>query len=296
MIIEVTDVGALEQAVLDDVDATPFHAQPGHSEADARAEARQGVQGDPVGAVAWIANAEDMIPDFPGITVVGSTQRVADAEGDIEIDERPDFAKLFPLCTCGKGDCAACSEFQLTPPTAAVMWAVAQILADQAYDDVIEHGDDLVTDVGAWVLFGDYPRITWQQDAVWRRQAARAFDDLTADLDAGGRPRPTCPGEEMAFHLLLRNARDAQEDGWGMRPDELAMLPEHADDYDWDTAYEVLLQDDDILHLFDAQLDGVEDPDSDQNRFMRMGDYRPAAWFRPFSNATPRDGRRPFRR
>ncbi|WP_328851224.1 hypothetical protein OG994_25625 [Micromonospora globbae] len=81
-----------------------------------------------------------------------------------------------------------------------------------------------------------------------------------------------------------------------MTPEELAKLPEHTDDYDWDTAYEVLLQDDDILNLFDVQPDGVEDPDSEHNRFMRMGDYRPAAWFRPFSNVTPRDGRRPFRR
>jgi len=39
-----------------------------------------------------------------------------------------------------------------------------------------------------------------RQDAVWRRQAARACDDLTDDIAAGRWPRPTCPGEEMALH------------------------------------------------------------------------------------------------
>ncbi|MET7670672.1 hypothetical protein [Micromonospora luteifusca] len=45
----------------------------------------------------------------------------------------------------------------------------------------------------------------------------------------------------MVFHLLVHNARDAQEDGWGMTPDELAELLEHTVGYWWDTAYEVLL-------------------------------------------------------
>jgi hypothetical protein len=295
VIVEVTDEAALEQAVLDDVDATEFHVEPGQSLADARAEARLDVR-DLAGAIAWIANAEDIIPDFPGVLVVASTQTVGEAGSGPGGDEMPDFATLFPLCHCGKDDCDACSGFQVTPRTAAVMWAVAQVLADFAYDDVIEHGDASIADENEWSLFGDYPRITWREDAVWRRQAARAFDDLTGDLEAGRWPRPICPGEEMAFHLTLRNARAAQEDGWGISADELAGLPEHGDDYDWDMAYEVLLQDDDILNLFDVQLDGVEDPDSDYNQFMGMGDYRPGAWFRPFLNVTPRDSRRPFRR
>jgi hypothetical protein len=82
----------------------------------------------------------------------------------------------------------------------------------------------------------------------------------------------------------------------GPPPEQLAALPGHADDYDWGLASEVLLQDDDILDLFDVRMDGIEDPESDYNRSMGMGDYRPQAWFRPFLSATPRDGRRGFRR
>ncbi len=76
----------------------------------------------------------------------------------------------------------------------------------------------------------------------------------------------------------------------------LPRLPEHPDDHDWSMASEVFFQDHDILDLFDVEMDGVEDPDSEHNRAMGMGDYRPQAWFRTFLNMDPRDGRRTFRR
>ena len=55
-------------------------------------------------------------------------------------------------------------------------------------------------------------------------------------------------------------------------------------------------QDHDILTLFDHSLDGIEDPESDVNKWLAAGDMRPAAWFDAFDNVEPRDGRRPFRR
>jgi hypothetical protein len=108
------------------------------------------------------------------------------------------------------------------------------------------------------MLFGRYPRITWQQDAVWRRQAARAYDDLTEDIEAGRWPRPTCTGEEMALHLTLEDAPDAVEDGWAGLDETLPRLPEHPDDFDWEMAGEVFFQDHDILDLFNVEMDGVE--------------------------------------
>jgi hypothetical protein len=36
-----------------------------------------------------------------------------------------------------------------------------------------EHGDEPVNDDVLWLVFGEYPRITWWRDALWRRQAAR---------------------------------------------------------------------------------------------------------------------------
>lgn len=297
VIVEITDEAALERAVLEELAITEFSVNPGEKLADIRAEAQQDVKGDPAGAISWIAHADEMIPETRGVEVVWSSQTAAEVDQDgRELEPDPDFTQLFPLCRCGKDDCDACSGFQVTPRIAAVLWNVAQILADHAYDDVHLYGDEPLVDEDGWMIFGDYPRITWRQDAVWRRQAARAFDDLTGDLEAGRSPRPTCPGEEMAFHLMLRSAEAAVDDGWGSLDETLQRLPEHADDYDWEMATEVLLQDTDILSLFNATLDGVEDPDTEYNKIMGMGDYRPTAWFRPFLNVTPRDGRRSFRR
>jgi hypothetical protein len=298
VIVEITDTAALEQRVLGQVDEADFSVGEGTSSADARAEARQGgLRGDPVAAIAWVADADAIVPATPGVRVVVSSQEVVEVDkAGFRLTLEPDFAALFPTCRCGDDECDAGGGYQVTPRTAAMLWTVAEILADFAYDDVNEYGDEPVPDGDTWAMFGDYPRITWRQDAVWRRQAARAFDDLTGDLEAGKEPRPTCPGEEMAFHLMRRAAPAALADDWARVVDLIAGLPEHPDDYDWDMACEVLLQDDDILNLFNVSLDGIEDPGAEHNRIMGMGDYLPEAWFRPFLNMTPRDGRRPFRR
>ncbi|MDL4818632.1 hypothetical protein [Actinomadura opuntiae] len=95
---------------------------------------------------------------------------------------------------------------------------------------------------------------------------------------------------------MLRVAPAAIEDDWANLAEVLLRLPEHPDDLDWGMVGEVLLQDHDILTLFDSGWDGVEDPDSDLNREIGMGDYRPSAWFVTFDDKVARDGRRPFRR
>lgn len=211
--------------------------------------------------------------------------------------QMPDFAELFTVCHCGRTSCSTCAGFQLTPRTAAVLWSIAQILADHGYDDVEEHGSELLRKRGEWYLFDRYPRLTWSQDASWRRQATRSYDDLASDLAAGDWPLPTCAAEEMALHLILEDAAPAVEDGWtGMDEARLASLPEHPDDFNWDEMPDVVFQDIDILHLFDPELDGIDDPNDELNSEMAMGDYRPAAWFENFGNMQPRDQRRGFRR
>jgi hypothetical protein len=105
----------------------------------------------------------------------------------------PDFAALFAVCRCGSRSCLECAGYQLTPRTAAVLWSVGQELADHGFDDVEGHGDAEVSSEGNWLLFDRFPRITRSEDAVWRRQASRSFDDLVGDLESGHFPRPTCP-------------------------------------------------------------------------------------------------------
>jgi hypothetical protein len=170
------------------------------------------------------------------------------------------------------------------------------MLADQAYDDIEEHGDEPVrpgtTD---WYVFDRLPRLSWRQDARWRRQVARAADDLFGDLEAGQWPVPRCNAEELCLHLAIEDAEALvtdQEDGNA----RTAGLPIHNDDHDWDMCSEVFFQDHDILLLDERWADGIEDPDDELNRSAGIGDLRPHNWFQPFNNVEPRNPHRGFRR
>ena len=46
---------------------------------------------------------------------------------------------------------------------------------------------------------------------------------------------------------------------------------------DWDACMDNLFQDSDITLLFRADLDGIEDPDAELNRFYGIGDMRPSS-------------------
>jgi len=206
----------------------------------------------------------------------------------------PDFTALCPVCHCGTEDtCPDCGGFQLTPRTAAALWARCQLLGDGAYNDIETHGDNPVDPDEAWIVFSDFPRITWRQTSAWRRQCARAFDDLAGDLAAGHWPLPTCPAEEMALHLAVQ-ANQELDDEW--LEQILTTMRSDPGDEDRDGVTDALFQDTDILGLFDPALDGIEDPNSDANAYFQIGDYRPPAWFHTFRNMKPRDEQRGLRR
>ncbi|WP_436499507.1 hypothetical protein [Actinokineospora sp. HUAS TT18] len=298
VVVEINDPAALEKFALDHIDQLNYATDDDTAAEAARAEERAQVIGDIVHAVNWIADPFTAIPDDAGLETSESSQHAIEIDSTgLPITDTPDFAALFPICACHKDSCDNCSGFQLTPRTASVLWSSCVLRADQAYEDVIEFGDEPVDpDDGMWSTFDEYPPVTFRQNAVWRRQAARAFDDLATDLAAGHWPQPRCAAEEMALHLAIGTAIAAIADDWPNATRAIETLPQHQDDLDWDMANDVLFQDHDILNLFDIELDGIEDPDGDQNQYIGMGDYRPHAWFTTFNNADPRDGRRPFRR
>jgi len=213
---------------------------------------------------------------------------------------RPDFAALFPVreCDCGREDCEICVGWQFTPRTADLLHTALQIIADEAFDDIEEHGSEPVEreNGGDWLFFDRLPRITWNQDWGWRRQVARVCDDLAGDLARGDWPTPRNNAEEIVLHLAIEGAPDYLEEGEDAGDEERDALPRHGDDYDWEMCSEVLFQDHDVLMLYDESLDGIEDPGSDANIYLRMGDMRPTAWFEYFKNVEPRHPGRGFRR
>ncbi|MDX3854091.1 hypothetical protein [Streptomyces sp. AK02-01A] len=66
--------------------------------------------------------------------------------------------------------------------------------------------------------------------------------------------------------------------------DERESLPAHRDDYDLDMFCEVFFQDSDVLMLYKARFDEVENPEGDANRQLGIGDLPAAVWFDPVQN------------
>jgi hypothetical protein len=210
------------------------------------------------------------------------------AIGDRPVNGQPDFTALFPV---GVEE----DEWYLTPRTAYGLHGRLGLVADFAYDDVKEHGSDPIDDPDDWAALADLPTISWRQDADWRRQVARAADDLCHDVEAGRWPLPRTSAEELCLHLAIQYA-EAWEQDQSDDDERLAELPTHPEDFDWEMCSEVLFRDHDILSLYEAHLDGIEDPADEINRSMGMGDLRPRNWHRTFAGAEPRDPRRGFRR
>jgi hypothetical protein len=295
--VEITDVAALTQTVLSGVDAAgdQERARSTITESDQGPMAETVIANQALEALGIALDPATLVEAIDGVQLVDGRHTLMPISTD-DLGYVPDFAALFPACVCGRESCERCSGFQMTPRSAACLWAAATFMADLAYDDIEDHGDEPVTEGGDWLLFHRYQRITWTQGAVWRRQAARTYDDLTADIEGGGPPVPRCFGEEMALHLMIEEAETAQRDGVSPLSDVLDHLPQHPQDFEWNTAREELFRDEEAITLSARWLDGIDDPEGRLNQLAGIGDMRPPAWFDPFADVIPRDGRRPFRR
>ncbi|MFI5940562.1 hypothetical protein ACIBCB_09910 [Streptomyces uncialis] len=182
----------------------------------------------------------------------------------------------------------------LTGRTAAVLRVALDELSAQAWEDVAEKGDAPVRR-GEGLVLGALPRVTWGQDRSWRRQMARCFDDLSAALAAAGGVEPLCTGEEMALHLGIDRARALQRNRPRLMHEVVAGLPEDRRDFDWGWCSTVLFEDHDVLMLFDASLDGIEDGGNEINQAMGLSNLGAAEWFEPFRPDQARDPGRGFR-
>ncbi|EHI41339.1 hypothetical protein OPAG_08158 [Rhodococcus opacus PD630] len=168
----------------------------------------------------------------------------------------------------------------LTPRQARVVAVVATTLADAVYADADAlAGRRIAGDQGS--VLASLPASSWAQDTGWRRQVARAFDDLAEDIAVGTDPEPSCIGEELALHLVLVAAADRYRKG--DFDTVLGDLPEHPGDDDWAASAEILFGGHEVRALSGS------DP-------VRGGpDLDPADWFLPFEPGKTRNPDRGFR-
>lgn len=187
-------------------------------------------------------------------------------------------------------------EGVLTARTIAVLRLSGEELSALTWQEVAALGDEPLSR-GAGGVFGQLPAITLRCDGQWRRQMARAFDDLASDLQAAGEnwAGPRCTGEEMALHLMIDRARSITANRPNAVRALVADLPQNSADYDWQGCSDELFEDHDVLMLFDAQLDGVEASDSGIHQAMGMVSLAADEWFKPFREDNARDADRGFR-
>ncbi len=184
--------------------------------------------------------------------------------------------------------------WELSPRTAALLAMALEDLSRRAWEEAAALGDEPLA-AGATGMFASLPRITFRQLGPWRREMARTFDDLAADIAAGVDPLPQCTGEEMALHLAIGRAEELLEDRPRLVADRTGALPVHRSDMDLEGASDCLFQDHDVLMLFDARLDGIEDPQDATNQTLGMVNLAPLDWFTPFDPEGARDPQRGFR-
>ena len=187
-------------------------------------------------------------------------------------------------------------EYGPTARTLRVLEAVLDILADmanQALKEITDRPVDLGDDYA--FVFSDLPVLTWRQDVQWRRQMIRCFDDLANDIRAGEWPQTTCTGEEMAVHLSIARASSMVVDDPELVTEFVEGLPPHHDDWDWGLCLGVLLEDTDVLFLYEPWSQGIEDSDHHVNQLLRIANLEAADWFEPFYGDSTRDPDRGFR-
>lgn len=185
-----------------------------------------------------------------------------------DADSVPDFAVLYPG-----------ADGLVTPRLAACLWSAAGLLAD-TYEER-----------SAWPdLRAALPAIVVRLvDDAWMAAFVVCFGLLADRLAAGGfgeAQLARCTAEEMALHLVMNAVESLFDgdlvDGW------MAELPRAGEsDPDFDLARWALFRDDDVLLLFDASLDGVEDPDTEQSRLVGLANLHPRDWFVPFADSEP---------
>ncbi|MFE1519659.1 hypothetical protein ACFW9I_23030 [[Kitasatospora] papulosa] len=171
----------------------------------------------------------------------------------------------------GRG-CVDCSGVGVTPRTAFVLHRQLKDLADKTY--LAAYDPD----------FWEYsvPVSAGAQSNWFLLHCARAYDDLAADLLAGGIPEPHCLAESVLFGHAVNSIGGFSIES--VCADEVYQtLPASRFDYDW----EFLANESGLLDVSDRAHDFLEADVAEEDLWDE--------WFKPYTDVEPRDTTHGFR-
>lgn len=172
----------------------------------------------------------------------------------------PDFEALY-------------GDRPMTARMAARLWYTADSTCGEYFDGTAD----------MWIA--QLPRVAQlHADAAFTKAFGERFGVL-ADRIASGLTElthlTTCTADEVALHLVVDRAEEMVEDG-ELDQDWIAELPSRPNDGDFHGVKDYLFYDFDVLHLYDAGADGVEDPTSSIFRAEGFVNLHPRDWFKTF--------------
>jgi hypothetical protein len=191
------------------------------------------------------------VPDAPTPSTVLSYENSERIVGGRQwpgcIIDSPQWVRLFGYgSTANRG----CADPWLTPRMAMRIHHVAFVDGQGLFDD-FDQGSSC------------HPRLPkvarpfFQKSKTWRLAFRDCYARIAMRLQKGLPPKPNCTGEEMAFHNIMYMVPDAVEI-------ELDLLPKYRSDDDIERVKDNVLDDDDLMMLFDANDRGYDSDDEDE--------------------------------
>lgn len=226
-----------------------------------------------------------------------STERTLMTSSINDVTSVPDFQALFPYTApCSPEgrcyDCDACDELSdLTPRNALALWFEATSTFRQYTRTLANFKDGETAEDNE--VFWNLPPVCEQADKVWLTRYAQCFSAIAERLARGEVPYPRCTADEMAIHTLfgeIEYSLEAYEEGvrelsyfereyYGLKL-AAETLPADPDDLDVEMLQNALLEDTDVLMLFDYGIDDLVS--SGAAAAMGMANLDLQQWFLPF--------------
>lgn len=176
------------------------------------------------------------------------------------VSDVPDFAALY-------------ADSELTPRSAAKIWAVAEIIYDNFHRGLGEEILETLPPIARLHADERFESAFASRFAIVAKRVAEGLPWLESIA--------TCTADEMAIHVILTMVDEIDDMA---EPTWIERLPAHEDDDQVEWLEDLLLQDTDVLMLYNPTLDGIEDPASPVNLQLGCANLHPAGWFKPFAN------------